>query len=171
MAAAAGAASATAASRDIEEGPRSALLVWGGGMLIAGLSLVGAGAGAEGAPLALAGLLNTIYGIHTFGRLGPEDLGAPGESSGESSASARATSMIWTGVLTALAGGILAVDHALGKGGVGPWVVTTYGLVLLGLARVRQGRRALAGGAKPDNARRAKARVEKRRRLDKSPAP
>jgi hypothetical protein len=146
--------------RGVEQGPRSALLVWGGGMLVAGISLVGAGAGAEGAPVVLAGLLNTIYGIHTFGRLGPEDLDPEGDGDRD-----RARTALWTGVLTALAGGLVAVDHAMGTRGVGWWIVTTYGLVVLGLLRADQGRRALTAERSP------KRRVEKRRRLDKSPAP
>jgi hypothetical protein len=56
----------------IEQTPRRALL-WGAGLLVLGLAAVGVGQADEGAPLALAGLLITIYGIHRFGRLGPED--------------------------------------------------------------------------------------------------
>jgi hypothetical protein len=167
-------AAAAVIGSGVESGARSALLVWGGGLLIAGLVLVGAGAGAEGAPVALAGLLNTLYGIHTFGRLGPEDLGPdPGET-GDPAARARAASMIWTGLLTALGGGVVAVDRVLGNYATGPWVVTTFGLVLLGLVRVGQGRRAREAairGAEAAPVRKKTRRVEKRRRLDKSPAP
>ena len=165
-------AAAAVIGSGVESGARGALLVWGGGMLIVGLVLVGAGAGVEGAPLALAGLLNTIYGIHTFGRLGPEDLGPDPDAPGDPAARARATSMIWTGLLTALGGGAVAVDRALADAATGPWLVTTYGLVLLGLVRVEQGRRARATGrVKAAPVRKKTRRVEKRRRLDKSPAP
>lgn len=44
-----------------------------GGLLAAlGLALVGTGPSEAGTVLCVAGLLVLIYGIHTFGRLGPE---------------------------------------------------------------------------------------------------
>ena len=54
---------------------RGALAI-GGILLLLGLALVGIGPSDVGAAVALAALLITVYGIHTFGRLGPE-LGAP----------------------------------------------------------------------------------------------
>jgi len=149
----------------IEGGARSALLVWGGGMLVAGIALVGVGAGAEGAPLALAGLFNTVYGIHTFGRLGQDDVLDP-----EGSGAPLVSSMAWTGALTALAGILVALDHhGVWTGGhpglrpqAGSWAITAYGLVALGLARVARARSLETG---------RKAKVEKRRHMDKSPAP
>src|SRR5690348_8584547 len=56
----------------VEQAPRRALL-WGGGVLVAGLAAVGVGQPDEGAVLALCGLVVIIYGIHRFGRLGPDD--------------------------------------------------------------------------------------------------
>jgi hypothetical protein len=146
----------------IEIGPRSALLLWGGVPLLIGLALVGAGAEDEGAAIALAGLLNTIYGIHTFGRLGPDDA-EEGAASGRREAAENA---VWTGALTVVAGLAVAVDgHLVRHLAPGGWAVTAYGALIVGALRVRQGlagRRAAA---------RATARVEKRRRLDKSATP
>jgi hypothetical protein len=56
-----------------ERAPRQALQL-GGGLLIVGLAIVGTGLGGMGAVIALVGLAAIIYGIHTFGRLGGEDL-------------------------------------------------------------------------------------------------
>ncbi|AKT39172.1 hypothetical protein [Chondromyces crocatus] len=47
-------------------------LVGGGLLLLAGLGFVGIGPSEVGRVLAVVGLLATIYGVHTFGRLGPE---------------------------------------------------------------------------------------------------
>ena len=162
----------------IERGAREALLLWGGGMLTAGLSLVGVGAGAEGASLALAGLFNVIYGIHTFGRLGP--VGVPEEEDDDAAARATRSSMAWTGGLTALAGVLVALDHHVGwvsghptfRSEVGTWAVTAYGLVTLGLSRVARARQpqGAPGRAKP-RVPPGKGKVEKRRRMDKSPPP
>ena len=48
--------------------------------MIVGLGLVGTGFGPAGVVPALAGLLLLVYGIHTFGRLGPEDDSLPPET-------------------------------------------------------------------------------------------
>jgi hypothetical protein len=53
---------------------RSARRALGAGVSLAilGLALVGVGPSDAGMAVTLAGLLTLIYGIHTFGRLGPE---------------------------------------------------------------------------------------------------
>ena len=143
----------------VEQGPRSALLLWGGGLLILGIGLVGVGEASVGAAPLLAGLFNIVYGIHTYGRLGPED---DDSRDAEGTARAAATSMGWTGGLTALAAALVAVDHYLTPGAQGAAdIVATYGLVALGVSRL------LRAGRRP----KMKAKVEKRRRMDKSPAP
>ncbi len=110
------------------------------------------------APL-LAGLLNIVYGIHTYGRLGPE-----GEATdSEAQQRAEASSVSWTVGLTALAGLVVAGDRLASSGtrGLGD-LVAPFGL--LGLVLVRWlGWRGLR--------RRANAKVERRRRMDKSAAP
>ncbi len=52
--------------------PRRALAA-GGLLLLAGLGLVGIGPSDAGMAVALAGFVAMIYGVHTFGRLGPDD--------------------------------------------------------------------------------------------------
>ncbi len=47
-------------------------LRWGAGLLLLGLALVGAGPSDVGAGLTVVGLAVLIYGIHGFGRLGPD---------------------------------------------------------------------------------------------------
>jgi hypothetical protein len=164
-------AAATEPRPAIELAPRTALLVWGGAPLVVGLALVGAGAD-EGAALALAGLFNTIYGIHTFGRLGPDD--APDEDGAASDREEAATNGVWTGALTFLAGLVVALDgHLVRRLGPvsGGWAAATYGVMAVGLLRVRQGVMAQRAGRVSARLRERTAKVEKRRRLDKSPAP
>jgi hypothetical protein len=60
-----------AASPAEQRGARRALAA-GATLGIGGLALVGIGPSDAGIALTLAGLLLLIYGIHTFGRLGPE---------------------------------------------------------------------------------------------------
>lgn len=50
--------------------PRRALTV-GGAFLLLGLALVGTGPSEIGMVVTLGALLMLIYGVHTFGRLGP----------------------------------------------------------------------------------------------------
>jgi hypothetical protein len=153
----------------VEQGPRSALLLWGGGLLVLGISLVGVGAAAVGAAPLLAGLFNIVYGIHTYGRLGAEEE----TPDGEDAARAARSSMAWTGGLTALAGVLVAADHFESTTAQGAAdIVATYGLVALGLSRLF--RAQSPGGLRPRGPVRrpkVKAKVEKRRRMDKSPAP
>jgi hypothetical protein len=141
----------------LEEGPRNTLLFWGAGVLLLGLALVGVGGGPEGAPLALAGLFNVIYGIHTFGRLGPDD----GEGN---PALVKAQTVAWTGGLTALAGALVLIDHQFGWSGAAKagstWALFACAVLGVGALRLARGMRALR-----------EARVEKRPRMDKSRAP
>src|SRR5689334_20901041 len=67
----------------LEESARRTL-AWGAGSLILGLAVVGAGSDDLGMLPVLAGLFLTIYGIHKYGRLGPEDDGdgAAGDGAG-----------------------------------------------------------------------------------------
>ena len=67
---ASGRASAKAAAK-AEQRPRNALRA-GGTLLLVGLAMVGIDASDAGTAVTLAGLLVLIYGIHTFGRLGPD---------------------------------------------------------------------------------------------------
>jgi hypothetical protein len=145
----------------LEQGPRSALLPWGGGLLVLGIGLVGVGEASVGAPFLLAGLLNIVYGIHTYGRLGPEDETPDAETVARA---ARSTAS-WTGGLTALAGVLVAVNNATTAGPqTAAATLATYGVAALGLARLIRAQRK---ERKP----KVKAKVEKRRRMDKSPAP
>lgn len=70
--AAVGDAGAKAQREAYEAGPRRALTV-GAALLTIGLAIVGTGEAHEGGPIAAGGLLTIIYGIHRFGRLGPDD--------------------------------------------------------------------------------------------------
>ena len=155
--------------RPLEQRPRRALL-WGGGLLALGLAAVGVGQPDEGAVLALAGLLVTIYGIHCFGRLGPDDpreLAAP-----DSDRRGRAAPLdtMWTGALALVAGLVVVVGSYFeprsvgGGGGIGRFLVA-YGAVLGGAARMALGYLELR------KVQRRQAKVEKKRRLDKSRAP
>lgn len=126
--------SATAADkRAIEAGPRRAL-TWGGAALTLGLAIVGVGSPAEGGPIALAGLLITIYGIHRFGRLGPDDL-----DPSEPPASAMATDAIVGGVAALVAGAAFLV------GAAGTWpayLVMGAGAIAIGWGQREKGRLA-----------------------------
>jgi len=56
----------------LERRPRRAL-TWGGALLLFGLAMVGIGSAESGSIVTLLGLGILVYGIHTFGRLGPEE--------------------------------------------------------------------------------------------------
>jgi hypothetical protein len=150
-----------------ERTPRRAL-GWGAGLLVLGLGIVGVGGSDEGAPVALAGLLVTIYAIHRLGRLGPDDP-APGDA-GEGPPAA--VDAIWTGGLAAFAGLAVLVGGLFAEAPGGGRPLLAYVTLLGGAVRVLQGVQARAR-ARQEAARAAsrKAKVEKRRRLDKSPAP
>jgi len=53
-------------------------LILGSGLLIFGLAMVGVDTTDVGAGLTLLGLVILIIGIHTFGRLGPDEPALPG---------------------------------------------------------------------------------------------
>lgn len=53
-------------------GPRRAL-VSGSALLLVGLAMVGVDSSDVGAGVTLIGLLILLYGIHSFGRLGPDE--------------------------------------------------------------------------------------------------
>jgi hypothetical protein len=148
----------------VEQNARSALL--GGACVLAlGLGLVGVGATTLGALPVMVGLGLTILAIHLYGRLGPDDAGSAMDA--ESDLDERrevARSRILRGGLTlivsvAVAFGTYAATDA------GERVLVMAAPVLWGVAEVVGGRNMLAARKRP------KAKVEKRRRMDKSPAP
>ncbi|MGK3960573.1 hypothetical protein WMF38_46890 [Sorangium sp. So ce118] len=59
-------------ARSEAEGRARGALGGGGLLLVAGLALVGVGPSDAGMALTLLALALLIYGIHSFGRLGPE---------------------------------------------------------------------------------------------------
>ena len=59
-----------------EHRARRALLL-GSGLLLFGLAMVGVDTTEVGAGLTLLGLVILIFGIHTFGRLGPDEPALP----------------------------------------------------------------------------------------------
>ncbi|WP_437924218.1 hypothetical protein WMF37_35035 [Sorangium sp. So ce291] len=59
-------------ARSAAEGRARRTLGGGGLLLVAGLALVGVGPSDAGMALTLLALALLIYGIHSFGRLGPE---------------------------------------------------------------------------------------------------
>jgi hypothetical protein len=142
--------------------------------LAAGLALVGTGAEKEGAVPVLAGLLVTIFGIHTYGRLGPAD------TADEDGRRAAAMTQAWRG-------GLVAVAGAAGVVGTSPDGIATViayaalvggGLVMLrGASAVGRAGPAVAEGGdddeRPEPPRRpARAsKVENRRRMGKSAPP
>ena len=58
----------------LRRSPRN-VLVAAGAVLILGLAVVGVGSAELGRWITLAGLLLMIFGVHTFGRLGPDGPG------------------------------------------------------------------------------------------------
>jgi len=55
-------------------------LTFGSALLLLGLAMVGVDSSNEGAVITLIGILIMIYGIHTFGRLGPDEPPALGRA-------------------------------------------------------------------------------------------
>jgi hypothetical protein len=146
-----------------DRAPRETL-AWGAAILVLGIALVGVGVDKAGAAPVLAGLLLTIFGIHTYGRLGPEGDAAEARGLGSTN--------VWRGGLVAVAGAAVVA----GAAPEGIAAVTAYGAILAGGLVLAQGWRSRAAekevasrAAKPGRKKRTK--VEKRRRLDKSPPP
>jgi len=59
--------------REAEEGTPRRLLALGAGLLIVALAIVGTTESDVGGWLGLAALIVLIYGVHRFGRLGPDE--------------------------------------------------------------------------------------------------
>lgn len=141
----------------LEQNARSALL--GGACTLAlGIGLVGVGATTLGVLPVMVGLALTILAIHLYGRLGPDE---PGDLDERREV---AKSRILRGGLT------LVVSVAVAYGGyaatdAGERVLIMAAPILWGLAELARGRNMLSQVEQP------KAKVEKRRRMDKSPAP
>jgi hypothetical protein len=150
-----------AATRAPDASPRQAL-VRGAGALILGLAIVGTGHPAEGGPVALAGLLLTIYGIHRFGRLGPDDLEP------ESPELAAATDATFGGLAALVAGGAFVAGS---KGSTAAYLVMGVGAIALGWGQRERGR--VAAKAAKDERRAAKTAGAKRAgdELDDAPDP
>lgn len=149
-------------ARSVEQAPRRALL-WGAGLLVLGLAAVGVGQPDEGAVLSLCGLLVTIYGIHRFGRLGPDDPDAGEDRPGETAP----VDTMWKGGLVLLVGLTITGGGYFEAGSTGG-----SGRFLLAYVAVLGGAVALASGwLDLQKVRRVQAKVEKRRRLRKSRAP
>jgi len=93
-----------------ERAPRQTLL-FGAGLLLVGLAIVGTGLGGMGSVVALVGLAAIIYGIHAFGRLGAEDL-TPGAIDVVARSSAKV--QLALGVIIAVVGLTVAIAGYLG---------------------------------------------------------
>jgi hypothetical protein len=159
-------------------------LGWGAGALILGLAVVGIGSDDLGVLPVLAGLLILVYGIHKYGRLGPEEEraaavaeGAPAKAPPSVPPSPdleAAQSTVWTGIwmggLVAVAGLAVALGSA---GGSGVKVVLAYGAILGGGIRAFRGLSSLprVSPAPASVEHGVENRVEKRRRLNKSAPP
>jgi hypothetical protein len=139
-------------------------LLFGGLILALGLGLVGVGADGVGAVPVLAGLLVTVFAIHNYGRLGPVEEAEPAGSPVAGQVAA-ATDRIWQGGLLFVAGLAMTISATLDARASGSASVLAYGAILGGGAWALSGRFALR------DAKRIKAKVEKRRRMDKSPPP
>lgn len=152
----------------IEKGPRHALGL-GSALLFVGLGMTGIGALDTGAVVTLGGLLLTIFGIHTFGRLGTEgdDEGDEADLQAVKAAHKMADVRVWEGALLALTG-IAASAGTLWF----PKAPSGTGRYEMAVAFVAAGAiQALRGFRARGEVRRHQAKVEKRRHLDKSPRP
>lgn len=121
----------------IEAGPRRALM-WGGGLLVAGLGLVGVGQPDEGSVIAVAGAAITVYGIHRFGRLGPIDQALEAREEASGAAARGATSdALWMGGLAVAAGvAVLASGYFFAREPSGSRVLLAAATILAGGFRV-----------------------------------
>lgn len=153
----------------LEKHARNALLS-GAVLLVLGIAAVGVGYPTEGGLPVVVGLALTIFAIHGYGRLGPEDLPSEEEDATRALAGAR----ISRGALAiAVAGAVTSGTYAAHDGGERLLLFAVAGA--WGISQVIQGRKlnqdARRGPPPRAAAPRAKAKVEKRRRLDKSPPP
>jgi hypothetical protein len=154
----------------LEKHARNALLS-GAVLLVLGIAAVGVGYPTEGALPVVVGLALTVFAIHSYGRLGPEDL--PSEEE-DGATRALASTRIARGALAiAVAGAVTWGTYAAHDGGERLLLFAVAGA--WGISQVIQGRKLNQEGRRPPPPRaaapRAKAKVEKRRRLDKSPPP
>lgn len=142
--------------------PRRALMA-GGGSLILGLAMVGVGNAEEGSAVALAGLLLTIYGIHAFGRLGPDDDARPVDPRDPPPAIRRAEAhaAMWSGGLVAVAG--LAVKIGTGSHGA---ILAAYAAIVVGAVRFLGGYTALRRADVPPKPRAAAPRPRRKKRAE-----
>ncbi len=164
----------------VEDSARSTLLA-SAVFLILGIAAVGIGFPTEGALVVVVGLALTILSIHLYGRLGPDegDVGGEGEESGEEAADldARRTvarARMWRG-------GVAVVASAAATAGTYTAAESSERILLLavptlwGLSQLRTGWRSLQEkpAPAPEGRRegRGRPRVEKRRRVRKSPPP
>lgn len=115
----------TARAAEAPERSTRRVLAAGGSLLVLGLAIVGVGGAADGGPIALAGLLATIYGIHRFGRLGPDD-----DASHETAAARLRTDAVWFGVLTLIAAVSFLAGAGSGQRG-GAYLTLTAGALAL----------------------------------------
>jgi hypothetical protein len=143
-------------------------LAWGAGVLLMGIAAVGVGYADTGAGLVLIGLLLMILGIHVYGRLGAE--GSEHTSEGESTAAKALAARtfgwasLWRGGLVFGAGLVVTFGSAA-SAEPGGRAVIAYGAMLVGAWHLYLGGRSLR------EAKRLAAKVEKRRRISKSPRP
>jgi hypothetical protein len=155
---------------EVEENARVALL--GSALvLVIGVLVVGVGHPNEGGLAVVVGLALTILSIHLYGRLGPD------EGAGEE----RATTLrdlgrarIWRGVVAIVASAAATWGAPAGGDGTERTLLLAIAAVW-GLVQIQRGRRLVAAGTvappAPPAPRHRTAKVEKRRRMDKSPPP
>jgi hypothetical protein len=154
-------------TRSVEQNARSALL-GGACTLVLGIGLVGVGATTLGALPVMVGLSLTVLSIHLYGRLGPDEpdstRGAEGSESDLDERGEVAKSRILRGGLTLFVS-VAVTSGSYAATDVGERVFVMAVPLVWGLAELVGGRNMLAA------VKRAQAKVEKRRRMDKSPAP
>jgi hypothetical protein len=146
--------------------PRRALMA-GGGLLVLGLAMVGVGSAEEGSAVALGGLLLTIYGIHSFGRLGPDE-DAPAVDPRDPPAEIRraeAHAAMWSGALVAVAGLAVRLGTPPSEG----VILAAWAAMIVGAVRFLGGFTALRKAAEPPKPR-AKRAVSKGPQAAPSPA-
>jgi hypothetical protein len=137
-------------------------------LLVVGLALVGVGEKSLGAFPVIVGLFLAIFAIHIYGRLGPEEAVERAAVEGAADPDELRTvakSWIWQGGLAILAGVLVTAGSYSAAEASGGWYVVASGPVLWGTRQIFRGWTAIP------RAKKTKAKVEKRRRMDKSPPP